>query len=108
MKIKVVDNVYTELNTEKSFKKLLRRIAMKRPVAGLYLITEPLYETGIMEIYSYNELLQPYYRKMRRKLNVYGVATSRDKAKKLLCDILDDSYRLYGGPDIKQLSEIGG
>ncbi len=108
LKLKIVENVYSEFNNEKTFKKLLRKIALKRPVTGLYVITEPLFEAGIMEIYNYNELLQPYYRKQKREISILGIATDRNNAKKLVCDILDDVYREQESPDIRHFFGIGG
>ncbi len=108
MKFRVVENVYTEFNSEKSFKKMLRSIARRRPVPGLFVITEPLFETGVMEIYNYNELLQPFYMKQKRTVHVLGIAGNRDKAKEVVCDILDDIYKEYNSPDINGFFGIGG
>ncbi len=108
MKFRVVDNVYSEFNTEKCFKKMLRKVAARRPVPGLYVVTEPMFEAGIMEIYNYNELLQPFYRKQKRKLAVFGIAKSRDGAKRVVSDILEDVYEKYNSPDINSYFQIGG
>ncbi|MBO4591816.1 MAG: hypothetical protein J5684_04570 [Eubacterium sp.] len=106
MRIRVNKKVYSEDIGERAFKKLVRRVAFKRPVKGLFVITEPMYEAGIMEIYNYNELLQPFYRKKKRTFNVLGVAKSRESAKQVVCDILDDVYRELGKPDIKDFFSI--
>ena len=108
MKFKVSPNVYSEEMSEKAFSRTLRRIALKRPVAGLFVVTEPIMNTGIMEIYDYNELLQPYYRKNKSTLNILGIAKSRESAKILVCDIIDDAYRELGGPKIKELFGLSG
>ena len=93
MKFDVSENVYTMDTSEKSFKKTLRTIARKKPVAGLFLVTEPLFDAGIMEIYDYNELLQPYYRKKKVRLKILGIASSRDEAKQLVADIYLDNCK---------------
>ncbi|MCR4845548.1 MAG: hypothetical protein K5865_02310 [Eubacterium sp.] len=108
MKFRVVENVYTEFNTEKTFKKMLRKVSVRRPVPGLYVITEPLFEAGMMEIYNYNELLQPFYRKQKRTVSVLGMAKSRDGAKKVVSEILEDVYEKYNSPDINSFFKIGG
>ncbi len=108
MKLRVVDNVYSELNSEQKFKKTLRYIARKKPVINLYVVTEPLFKAGIMEIYNYNELLQPYYRKQKRDLRVFGIASSRDKAKELVCNMLDDIIEKEKKIDIDSFFGIGG
>lgn len=106
MKIKVAKNVYTADIADKGFIKLLIKLALKRPVQGLFVITEPLYDAGIMEIYDYNELLQPFYRKMKRTFYVVGMAGSRNSAKQIVCDILDDVYREFGKPDVKKYFQL--
>lgn len=82
--------------SEKSFRRVLGRIRMKRPCPGIFLLTEPLSGYGLFEIYDWNELLQPYYRKQRRKLKVYGVASTRRHAEQLVCDILNNRKRKCG------------
>ena len=107
MKFIIADNLYSDQLNDKAFKKTLRKVALKRPVNSLYVVTEPLYEAGILEIYNYNELLQPFYRKMKRNINIYGVATSRDSAKQLVLNIVEDSVNKFDTPDIKRLFEGG-
>ncbi|MBO4864779.1 MAG: hypothetical protein J5517_10460 [Eubacterium sp.] len=107
MKFNISKKVYSSEITDKQFSKLLRRVSLKRPVKDLYVVTPPLYEAGIMEIYNYNELLQPFYRKQKQRLDIYGIAKSRDAAKQIVCDILEDAYRELGGPDIKGLFADG-
>ena len=103
MRLRVAKKVYSQDFSEKEFNKALRKRAVKRPVSGLYVVTEPLFAAGIMEIYNYNELLQPYYRKKKQSLRVYGIAKNRDEAKKVVADIIDDAYRELGSIDIKGL-----
>ena len=102
MKFRLSEKIYTEDGSEKKFQKQLVRIKRKRPVTGLYVITTPLYEAGIMEIYDYNELLQPYYRRKKSIINILGVSSSRDGAKKLVCEMLEDIYKEIGKPDINE------
>ena len=102
MKFKISEKLYTDSDSDKLFRKNLIKIKLKRPVTGLYVVTMPLYEAGIMEIYDYNELLQPYYRKLKKNIDILGVSNSRDGAKQLTCDILEDVYSEYGEADIKR------
>ena len=99
MKYMIVKNVYTEAVSDRTFEKELKKVAMKRPVMGIFLITSPLGSTGIMEIYDYNELLQPYYRKQRRTLNIYGVAGSKAAAYEVVRDIMEDIISDIGKRD---------
>lgn len=101
MKFKISEKLYTDSDSDKLFRRNMIKIKLKRPVNGLYVVTLPLYEAGIMEIYDYNELLQPYYRKLNKTIDILGISKSRDGAKKLTCDILEDVYSEYGEADIK-------
>jgi hypothetical protein len=87
---------------------MLRKVSVRRTVPGLYVIPEPLFEAGMMEIYNYNELLQPFYRKQKRTVSVLGMAKSRDGAKKVVSEILEDVYEKYNSPDINSFFQIGG
>lgn len=107
MKFKIAKNIYTEPCDDKTFKKALRKIAVKRPVQGIYVITKPLFDAGIMEIYNYSELLQPFYRKKKDTLHIIGIARSREAAKRIVCDILEDAYSECGSPDIDLLFGTG-
>ena len=100
MKFKISEKLYTDSDSDKLFRKNLVKIKLKRPVNGLYVVTLPLYEAGIMEIYDYNELLQPYYRKLKRTIEVLGVSRTREGAKQLTCDILEDVFSEYGNPNM--------
>ena len=70
-------------------------------------ITAPLYEAGIMEIYDYNELLQPFYRKQKRVISILGISKTRDEAKELVADILEDTFSQQGNADIKTYFGLG-
>lgn len=104
MRFKMAKQLYTSADSsDKLFKKQLTRIRSKRPVPNLFVVTTPIMNNGIMEIYNYNELLQPYYRKQRIDINILGIASSRDRAKQLVCDIIDDSYDRLNGIYIDKL-----
>ena len=107
MKFKLADNLYTKYSSKKKFKKFLIKIKLKRPVNNLFVITAPLYNAGIMELYNYNELLQPFYRKQKRVINILGNSASKDEAKEVVADILDDTFREQGNADIKTYFGLG-
>lgn len=100
MKFKLAKSVYTKADKEKKFRKELISIKLKRPVNNLYIVTTPLFEAGIMEIYNYNELLQPYYKKKKVTINILGISSSKEHAKELVRDIIEDTYNEYGSADI--------
>lgn len=102
MKIKVIKNVYTGEMEEKSFKKMLRKIQLKRPVMSIYVITQPIENHGLLEIYNYNELLQPYYRKKKGTVWVVGIASSREAAVQVVADMMEDMMQKLGKIDINE------
>jgi hypothetical protein len=108
MRFHIADNLYTEAINEKKVRRLILRLKLKRPVKNLFVVTMPLYDAGIMEIYDYNELLQPFYRKKKQNLEVLGLSSTRDGAKCIVANILEDSYDKLGTPDIGQFFGIGG
>ena len=108
MKFVLSQNLYSDMASDKSFQKLLNKIVKKRPVAtGLFLVTKPVFNAGIMEIYDYNELLQPFYRKRKADLNIYGVSTSRAGAREIVKDIIEDAYDALGELDIEKFFSAG-
>ena len=102
MKIKVIKNIYTGEMEEKSFKKMLRKIQLKRPVMGIYVITQPIENHGLLEIYNYNELLQPYYRNKKGTVLVVGVASSREAAAQVVADMMEDMMQQLGRIDVNE------
>ena len=101
MRFRYTDNLYTDIAEEKAFQKKLKNLARKKPDPRLFLITYPLSGNNLLEIYSELEILQPYYRKQKKYLNILGIASSRDAAKKLIPDILNDMMTECGSIDIK-------
>ncbi|MCR5214214.1 MAG: hypothetical protein K6E10_07335 [Eubacterium sp.] len=108
MKMCIAPGVYSDMIEDKEFGKLLKKVARKKPVAtGLFVVTKPLYEAGIMEIYDYNELLQPFYRKKKIKLNIIGISSSRQGAKEIVKNIIDDMYDSLGTIDVTGFFKLG-
>ncbi|SEQ56088.1 hypothetical protein SAMN02910369_02021 [Lachnospiraceae bacterium NE2001] len=108
MRYHIADNLYTEAIDEKKVRRLILKLRLKRPVRNLYVVTMPLFDAGIMEIYDYNELLQPFYRKRKQNLEVLGLSSTRDGAKCIVANILEDAYDKLGTPDIRRFFGIGG
>ena len=108
MKYHIANNLYTEAIDEKKVRKLILKLRLKRPVKNLFVVTMPLYDVGIMEIYDCNELLQPFYRKKKQKLEILGISSTREGAKAVVANILEDAYDTLGTPDIRKFFNIGG
>lgn len=67
-----------------------KKIQKKSPKLHLFLITLPLGNQGILEVYWYLELLQPFYRKMEKEAVVVGIAEDREEAFALIEMIIKD------------------
>ncbi len=107
MKMSIVTGIYSDMTEDKEFAKLLKAVARKKPVAtGLFVVTRPLYDAGIMEIYDYNELLQPFYRKKKQRLDIIGISKSRDGAKEIVKNIIDDMYDKLGTINVTEFFNL--
>ena len=94
--MKLADNIYTDIEKDKKFKKALSAIAKGEYSAPLFVVTYPLFSAGILEIYEYNELRQNFYRTMDDKIEIIGVSGSKDGARQVLVDILEDHLNEEG------------
>ena len=91
----------TDIENDKKFLKKLKTLGRKKPDVSLYLITYPLSGNGLLEIYPEAELLQPYYRKLKKYLNIVGVMSSRSAAKEIIPEILNDIMSERGSLDVR-------
>ena len=94
--MKIADNIYTDIEKNKSFMKKLDRIAKGKAAAPFYVVTLPVFSYGLLEIYEYNELLQNFYKTLDEEITVLGISDSRAGAKQLVCDILEDHLNPEG------------
>lgn len=92
-------NLYLGEAAAKKHYKLLRRIN-KRHLSNAYVITLPSNEENILDIYSYNELLQKHYDD--RSMFVVGLACGKDEAMELTRDIIQDVYSSTGTFDVRK------
>ena len=97
MEMKLADNIYTDIEKKKSFNKKLNRIVKGKASVPFFVVTLPVFSHGLLEIYEYNELLQHFYRKMDGEILVIGISDSRNGAKQLVADILEDHLDREGG-----------
>ena len=86
----LADNIYTDIENKKRFNKKLNLIVKGKSSIPFFVVTLPVSSYGILEIYEYNELRQKYYRELDREITVVGVSDSRDGARQLVADILED------------------
>lgn len=88
--MKLADQIYTDIEKKKQFEKQLDRIAKGEYSAPLFVITYPLFSAGILEIYEYNELRQNFYRTREEDIEIIGISRSKEGARQVLMDILED------------------
>jgi hypothetical protein len=75
--MKLADNIYTDIEKDKVFRKKMDIVAKGGKSMPFYLVTLPLFSHGILEIYEYNELKQPYYKTRENDIVVLGISMSR-------------------------------
>jgi hypothetical protein len=109
--MRVIEDLYTYDIKEKKVRRILKRIDALKPVKKLYVIVFPLFNDGILEIYSYNQLLQPYYKKRTDDIEIVGISKDRDGAERILLNIIqemcDTKYTDFEnlGKDIRKFVE---
>lgn len=74
----------------------MRKMKRNRSVSGLYCITLPVFQDGILEIYEYEELRQPLYEGLEHPVIVIGIAAKREDAEELVRLIVDEVYQNTG------------
>ena len=55
----------------------------------------------MLEIYNYNVLLQPYYKKFDDDIIIVGISSKKDDAAELLRQIVEETVQATGGLDVK-------
>lgn len=86
--MQIIDNLYTYGISEKKLDKIIKKIKTGKKVPKLCLVTMPLFNDGIMEVYVYNQLLQPFYKTMDDKITILGMAMDRGDANNIVMDII--------------------
>ncbi len=98
MEILFSKKMYSSDNlSEKKIVSIKKKIRKWSPKLNLFLITLPIGNQGILEIYWYPELLQSFYREMDETVMVVGMSKSRDKAFELIEQIVKDIGVQDGG-----------
>lgn len=85
--MRVIEDLYTYDINEKKAKRLLKKISRGKPAKGLYVVVYPLFNDGVLEIYSYNQLLQPYYKRRSDDIEIVGISMSKAEADMLVLGI---------------------
>lgn len=90
MKIRLHKKLYTEGISDKKLKAYCKKIEKGSLKLKLFLVTLPIGNQGVLEIYWYPELLQPIYQNMNEQLTVVGIASNRDDACEIIMKIVED------------------
>ena len=90
MDIRIHEQLYSDGISDRKLASFKKKIKNKSPKLDLFLVTLPLGQEGLLEVYWYPELLQKHYMQMKQELVVVGIATSRDEAFHLIEQIVLD------------------
>jgi hypothetical protein len=88
--MRVIEDLYTYDIKEKKVHRILKKIDRLKPVNKLYVIVFPLFNDGILEIYSYNQLLQPYYRDRTDDIEIIGISKGRAGADSIVLNLIQE------------------
>lgn len=88
--MRFIEDLYTYDIKDKKINKLLRKISHQKRVNKLYVVIFPLFGDGILEVYNYNQLLQPYYKKRTDDIEIVGISRGRAGADMIILGIIQD------------------
>ena len=91
--MRVLDALYTYGIPEKKQNRIISRINKCKQ-------NNNLSEDGILEIYPYKTLLQPYYRKSGKDISIVGISKNKDGAMKIVQEIVQDVYDATEGKSL--------
>ena len=98
----MIEHVYSDIERGKKLNKQIRKIYKYKPAINLFLVTFPIADKGILEIYNYNVLLQPYYRQHEEEIIIVGISSKKDEAKELIRSIVEETVRETGELNVKE------
>ena len=80
-----------------------------KPVKKLYVVTLPILEHGLLEIYEYGRLLHKFYDRYRDDITIVGLAPDEEGAYDLVTDMIQDVYDTTGDKlRVKEFFADGG
>lgn len=99
--MKLYNRMYIRGIQDRKVMSTIRKMRKEKSLSGLYCVTLPVFEDGILEIYQYSELLRKAYSKLEKPVVVIGIAGSRDDAKEMVCMIIDEVFQNSGSFDVE-------
>lgn len=88
--MQIIDALYTYGLNEKKLHKIQKKVRHGVKVPNLYLVVMPLFQDGLLEIYPYYQLLQPFYKTMWDDITVVGMASSKGTATEIIQNIAQE------------------
>lgn len=101
MEIRFHKQLYKDKISDFQFAAIRRKMKKGSPKLDLFLITLPVGMQGILEVYWYPELLQPFYQQMDAEFVVVGLAWNRRSAFHLIQKIVQDAGFVEGKGSIR-------
>ena len=99
--MKVIDSLYTYGLSERKINTALKRMQKGKIVKDLHVVTLPLFDDGILEIYKYDQLLQPFYKRIGYDICIIGLAADKSMAEELVLEIVQNMYDAGFLTDVK-------
>lgn len=99
-------DLYVGEKAKKQKYKIISRITRKKTQVGVYVITLPLNDDNILDIYPSYILNQKYYR--RADMKIIGIACGYDEALGLMQSIVMDCYYITKQFKIREMAEKEG
>lgn len=96
----ISDALYTYGIKDKKLDRILKKIARGKRINKLYVIVLPLVRDGLLEIYVYNQLLQPFYKRFTDDIHVVGVSLGKEGAEELVLQMVQDMYDVGDGENL--------
>lgn len=93
------EHLYIGTMPEKTASRLLKKIKNFKSFSGAFVVTFPLFDDGLLEIYDVNEFRQEYYKRRSDDIHIVGISQTRKGAFYLVRDIMDDVYAKTGTCD---------
>lgn len=98
--MKVWEHVYTDIPLHRDYRKKLHNIKHRKMDNHLFVAALPLGNSGMLEVYDYRELLQPYYERMDADIQIVAISDTRGGALELVRVMLEHSLEKTGSLDI--------
>lgn len=98
--MRVLDALYTYGIPEKKQSRIISRINKCKKNKNIFVVCLPIADDGILEIYPYKTLLQPYYQNLERDISIVGISFNKDGAMRIVQEIVQDIYDATEGENL--------